>query len=80
MAGLTIDGHAVDVSLHPGANSVVAVPGTAARLILNKQVGDPDADHGLTVTAVELVIPASPGIYVRVDLATARSGIHNCTT
>ncbi len=72
IASLAVGHHVIDLSVAPGPNTVVSVLGVT--LVLNEQRPVPNADHGLTVNAVHLIVP---GLF-DVVLASATSDIHNC--
>lgn len=72
---LRVAGKEVPVDLRP--NTVVELPGQTLRLVVNEQVADPDADHGLTVNAVHLT--SLDGL-VDVTVASATSGVHHCAS
>ncbi|RNL79153.1 Ig-like domain-containing protein [Nocardioides marmorisolisilvae] len=79
VASVTIGGTAYNVALHPEPNFTIPIPGTAAKLVLNEQSAAA-GDHGMTVTAVDLVLPGPGTSGIHVALATATSAIHNCTS
>lgn len=72
---LRIGGEVVEIGTEP--NTVVELPGVA-RIVVNEQVADPDADHGLTVRALHLT--ALEGGVADVVVASATSGVHNCAS
>jgi subtilisin family serine protease len=72
---LRIGGQAVEIGTEP--NTEIELPGVA-RLVVNEQVADPDAEHGLTVRALRLT--ALEGGLADVVVASANSGVHNCAS
>ncbi|WP_129784326.1 choice-of-anchor P family protein [Promicromonospora panici] len=72
---LRVGGEAIEIGTEP--NTVVELPGVA-RIVVNEQVADPDADHGLTVRALHLT--ALEGGLTDVVVASATSGVHNCAS
>lgn len=72
---LRIGGEVVEIGTEP--NTVVELPGVA-RIVVNEQVADPEADHGLTVRALHLT--ALEGGLADVVVASATSGVHNCAS
>ncbi|WP_454851861.1 choice-of-anchor P family protein [Promicromonospora soli] len=72
---LRIGGQLVEITGEP--NAVVELPGVA-RIVVNEQVENPDADHGLTVNALHLT--ALEGGVADVVVASATSGVHNCAS
>ncbi|MFD6139366.1 choice-of-anchor P family protein [Promicromonospora sp. NPDC060271] len=72
---LRVGGQVIDIGTEP--NTVVELPGVA-RIVVNEQVRDPEADHGLTVRALHLT--ALQGGLADVVVASATSGVHNCAS
>jgi subtilisin family serine protease len=72
---LRVGGEVIEIGTEP--NAVVELPGVA-RIVVNEQVADPDADHGLTVNALHLT--ALEGGVADVVVASATSGVHNCAS
>lgn len=72
---LRIGGEEIEVGTEP--NTEIALPGLA-RIVVNEQVPDPDAEHGLTVRALRLT--ALEGGLADVVVASANSGVHNCAS
>lgn len=72
---LRVGGRVIDIGTEP--NTVVELPGVA-RIVVNEQVTDPEAEHGLTVRALHLT--ALQGGLADVVVASATSGVHNCAS
>jgi subtilisin family serine protease len=72
---LRIGGRLIEIGAEP--NAVVDLPGVA-RIVVNEQVENPDADHGLTVRALRLT--ALEGGVADVVVASATSGVHHCAS
>jgi subtilisin family serine protease len=72
---LRVGGEVIEIGTEP--NTVVELPGVA-RIVVNEQVEDSDADHGLTVRALHLT--ALEGGVADVVVASATSGVHNCAS
>lgn len=72
VASISVGGIPLNVSLHPAPNTTISVLGVT--IVLNEQVPEAGADHGLTVNAVHI---KAAGL-LDVVLASATSDIHNC--
>lgn len=72
---LTIAGSRVAVPTAP--NSAIPLPG-GGRIVVNEQSPAPDAESGLTVRAVHIVVPGASGHLVDIAVGTATSAAHNC--
>jgi hypothetical protein len=72
---LRVGGKVIEIGTKP--NTVVELPGVA-RIVVNEQAEDPDAEHGLTVRALRLT--ALEGGVADVVVASATSGVHNCAS
>ena len=74
-ASLAIAGSRVVVPTAP--NSAIPLPG-GGRIVVNEQSPAPNADSGLTVRAVHIVVPGVSGKLVDIAIGTATSAAHNC--
>jgi hypothetical protein len=72
---LRIGGEEIEFSGEP--NAEIDLPGLA-RIVVNEQVPDPEADHGLTVRALRLT--GLQGNLADVVVASATSGVHHCAS
>lgn len=63
----------VDGLLTPPPNTEIPLP-TGGSVILNEQIPVADADFGLTVNAVHVIVPGVADVVV----ASARTDVHNC--
>jgi hypothetical protein len=72
---LTMAGRPVAVPTAP--NSTIALPG-GARIVVDEQSPAKDADSGLTVTGVHIVVPGGTANLVDISVGTATSAAHNC--
>jgi hypothetical protein len=72
VTSITVGGIPVNVNLHPAPNTTISILGII--LVLNEQVPEAGADHGLTVNAVHI---KAAGL-LDVVLASSTSDIHNC--
>ena len=70
---LRIGGEEIEIGAEP--NTEIGLGGLA-RIVINEQVTDPDAEHGLTVRALRLT--GLGGNLADVVVASATSGVHNC--
>lgn len=72
VTSITVGGIPLNINLHPAPNTTISVLGIT--LVLNEQVPEAGADHGLTVNAVHI---KALGL-LDVVLASSTSDIHNC--
>ena len=72
VASIVVGGVPVNLDLHPAPNTTISVLGIT--LVLNEQVPEAGADHGLTVNAVHI---KALGL-LDVVIASSTSDIHSC--